>query len=285
MIEIYLLEQLAAVAKYGTLSAAAEHLHLAQPSLSRSMQKLEDLLGVTLFERKKNRIELNDTGRLAADYANHLLRSEEEMILRIQNYDKNLRTLAIGSCAPGPLMVLLPEVAAIFPELTISSGLDTEEKLLSKLEESAYHIIVLPHPIDSPELICREYCSEQLYLTVNRFHPAATYNEISFAEADGQNYIMYAHVGFWDTVVREKMPHSKFFLQNDMEALGELARYSDLPSFSTDITQRLIGHKDNRLNIPFTDKEAHVSYYLISPQKSLPKLKNLFESINVSGHL
>lgn len=53
MIEIYLLEQLAAVAKYGTLSAAAEHLHLAQPSLSRSMQKLEDLLGVTLFERKK----------------------------------------------------------------------------------------------------------------------------------------------------------------------------------------------------------------------------------------
>ena len=193
------------------------------------------------------------------------------MILRIQNYDKNLRTLAIGSCAPGPLMVLLPEVAAIFPELTISSGLDTEEKLLSKLEESAYHIIVLPHPIDSPELICREYCSEQLYLTVNRFHPAATYNEISFAEADGQNYIMYAHVGF--------------FLQNDMEALGELARYSDLPSFSTDITQRLIGHKDNRLNIPFTDKEAHVSYYLISPKKSLPKLKNLFESINVSGHL
>lgn len=57
MIEIYLLEQLAAVAKYGTLSAAAEHLHLAQPSLSRSMQKLEDLLGVTLFERKKT--ELN----------------------------------------------------------------------------------------------------------------------------------------------------------------------------------------------------------------------------------
>ena len=44
MIEIYLLEQLAAVAKDGTLSAAAEHLHLAQPSLSRSMQKLEDLL-------------------------------------------------------------------------------------------------------------------------------------------------------------------------------------------------------------------------------------------------
>lgn len=283
MIEIYLLEQLSAVAKYGTLSAAAEHLHLAQPSLSRSMQKLEDLLGVTLFERKKNRIELNDTGKLAADYANRLLRAEEEMILRIQNYDKSLHTLTIGSCAPGPLMALLPEAAAIFPELTISSGLDTEEKLLAKLAESAYHVIVLPHPIESPELFCLEYCCEHLYLSVNRFHPAATYHAISFAKADGQNFIMYAHVGFWDAIVREKMPHSKFFLQNDMEALDELARYSDLPSFSTNITQRLMNHKDDRMHIPFTDKEARVTYYLIGSQKNLPKLKRLLESVNASG--
>ena len=43
MIEIYLLEALCALYDYGTLSAAAEHLHISQPALSRSMQKLEDL--------------------------------------------------------------------------------------------------------------------------------------------------------------------------------------------------------------------------------------------------
>ena len=42
MIEIYLLEQFYAFYKYKTLSSAAEHLHLSQPSLSRSMRKLED---------------------------------------------------------------------------------------------------------------------------------------------------------------------------------------------------------------------------------------------------
>ena len=42
MIEIYLLEQLAAVAKYGTLLKASEELHLSQPALSRSMKKLEE---------------------------------------------------------------------------------------------------------------------------------------------------------------------------------------------------------------------------------------------------
>ena len=53
MIDTYLLEQLCAVLDCGTLSAASEKLHLTQPSLTRSMQKLEDLLGVKLFDRAK----------------------------------------------------------------------------------------------------------------------------------------------------------------------------------------------------------------------------------------
>ena len=69
MIEIYLLEQFYAFYKYKTLSSAAEHLHLSQPSLSRSMRKLEDIFGVPLFERQKNRMQLNETGILAAKYA------------------------------------------------------------------------------------------------------------------------------------------------------------------------------------------------------------------------
>ena len=44
MLEIYLLEQLEAFARCGTLSAAAEELHLSQPALTRSMKKLEERL-------------------------------------------------------------------------------------------------------------------------------------------------------------------------------------------------------------------------------------------------
>ncbi|MBR5346488.1 MAG: LysR family transcriptional regulator, partial [Deltaproteobacteria bacterium] len=59
MIELQLLKQLVTFRQYGTLSAASEVLHLSQPSLTRSMQKLESLLGVPLFERDRNRIRLN----------------------------------------------------------------------------------------------------------------------------------------------------------------------------------------------------------------------------------
>lgn len=52
MIEIHLFEQLVAFASCGTLSAAADQLHISQPALSRSMQRLEDELGIA-FDRHK----------------------------------------------------------------------------------------------------------------------------------------------------------------------------------------------------------------------------------------
>ena len=101
MIEVYLLEALCALYDYGTLSSAAEHLHISQPALSRSMQKLEDQLGVSLFERTKNRITLNETGKMAASMARRILESEEDMITAVSNYDSSLNTISAGYCTPG----------------------------------------------------------------------------------------------------------------------------------------------------------------------------------------
>lgn len=58
VIDNYLLEQLITFAEFGTLAATAEHLLITQPSVTRGMQKLEAELGVTLFDRKPNKISL-----------------------------------------------------------------------------------------------------------------------------------------------------------------------------------------------------------------------------------
>lgn len=280
MIEIYLLEHLHAFYKYGTLSAASEHLNIAQPSLSRSMQKLEGLLEVPLFERQKNRIVLNETGKLAAEYAKHILEEEEEMERHIRAFDRSLRTLTIGSCAPGPLMELLPKTAGLFSDMTVSSAIAAEEQLIRGLENSDYNLIILTRPLTSDGFICRKYRTEQLFLSVKHFHPAAAYKEVSFADMDGQNFIMYAHVGFWEDIVRSKMPHSRFYKQEDLDAVGELAQYSDLPSFASDITMRIIkSRQKDRVNIPFSDLESRVTYYLICNTRNQTKLTPLFRSL------
>lgn len=263
MIEIYLLEHLQAFHDCGTLSAAADQLNISQPSLSRSMQKLESLLGVTLFERQKNKISLNETGRLAAAYAKRILEQESEMEQHVRAFAKSQHTLSIGSCAPGPLMVLLPQTANLFSDMTVTSSMDTEDNLIKGLGSDAYTLIILAGPLDDPAVYCRPYCREQLCLSVTPFHPAASCQKVSFADMDGQSFIMYAHVGIWEKIVRKKMPHAKFFKQEDLDAVGELARYSDLPSFSTDITLNIVSSRQNdRFNIPFSDPESLASFWL-----------------------
>lgn len=56
MLETNQLSQLITVADTKTLSKAAEILHISQPALTRSIQKLESELNVTLFDRQKTKL-------------------------------------------------------------------------------------------------------------------------------------------------------------------------------------------------------------------------------------
>lgn len=69
MLNLIELEQFVAFAELGTLSAAAEELHISQPTLTRSMRHVEEAFGVTLFDRGKNRIALNETGKAAVGWS------------------------------------------------------------------------------------------------------------------------------------------------------------------------------------------------------------------------
>ena len=88
MIDLYELRQLVAFADLGTLSRVAEEFHISTPSVTRSMQHLEDAFGVPLFTRGKNRIELNDTGDMAVDRARKLLREAEQAVQQVRDFDQ-----------------------------------------------------------------------------------------------------------------------------------------------------------------------------------------------------
>ncbi len=73
MVNLQQLEQLVTFAKEGTLSKTAEVLLTSQPSLTRNMQTLEDQLGVQLFQRRKNKLSLTETGEYTVKQAQKLL--------------------------------------------------------------------------------------------------------------------------------------------------------------------------------------------------------------------
>ena len=91
MIEMRLLEILSAFAEEGTQAAAAEKLHISQPTLSSSMRKLEEEIGTPLFERTKNRMMLNENGQAAADFAGRILREDAAMRQHMGSFTQRSR--------------------------------------------------------------------------------------------------------------------------------------------------------------------------------------------------
>ena len=136
MIELYVLNELAAFPKYGTLTAVAEKMNVSQPALSRSMKKLEEDLGVQLFERGKNRIVLNENGKIAAEYAQKVIEAEAAFEKKVIEYEQTHRIFSFASIAPMPTSELTPILSQQFMGMTIKHELKDNEKELYKSLDS-----------------------------------------------------------------------------------------------------------------------------------------------------
>ena len=262
MFELYQLEQLLAVAEHGTLSSAAERLHISQPALSRSMQRLEAELQVTLFTRQKNKIELNENGRIAVDYARKIVEQSQDMVSRIQAFDRSQRTILVGACAPAPLWEIPPLLSDLYPDRTISSEIRENDVLLQGLRDGLYQLIILPHPLEEPGITCVKYGEEHLFFSLPPAHPLSGSKALYMKDLNGETMLLRNHLGFWRDVTDQKMQDTRFLEQEDV-AFDELVRSSALPSFATDVVRRREGNPVNRVHIPILDEEANVTYYCL----------------------
>ena len=262
MFEIYQLEQLLAFAACGTLSGAAERLHLSQPALSRSMQRLEAELQVPLFDRQKNKIAFNENGRMAAEYARQVLEKCQDMISRVQAFDRSQRTILVGACAPAPLWEIPPLLSNLYLDRTISSEMRENDVLLQGLRDDVYQLIILPYPVEEPGIACVKYGEEHLYFSLPPAHPLSGSKGLYMKDLNGETMLLRNHLGFWRDVTDQKMPDTRFLEQDDI-AFEELVKSSALPSFATDVVLRREGNPVNRVSIPILDEEANVTYYCL----------------------
>ena len=120
MLNLIELEQFVAFADFGTLSEVSQHMNISQPTLTRNMRHVEADFGVSLFNRQKNKMSLNETGKTAVEYARQLLKTEQNIVHMVQEFDRKLRSITIASCAPAPLWLLSPNISFYYPDNMIS---------------------------------------------------------------------------------------------------------------------------------------------------------------------
>lgn len=275
MIELTDLHYLVAVKENGTLSAAAETLHISQPVLTRVMKKLEDEFGVPLFIRRKNKLSFNENGELAARQARKLVEDAADMVALVRAHDQTLHTISIGSCAPLPMISLIRKAAAIYPDRMFSPQLREEMLLPDDLLSDRFQIIVVRQSMSDAALFCAPLGQENLFVTLSKEHPLAESEGLYLQELDGESMLLFSEIGFWHDLPAQKMPHSRFLVQNERYSLEELMNSSNLPSFVTDESVKEYGLPKNRSIIPVLDPEAHVQYYAVCKKEFRAKLEAL----------
>ncbi|WP_290092151.1 LysR family transcriptional regulator [uncultured Dubosiella sp.] len=269
------LEQLVAIAKYGTISKAAEVLHLSQPALTRSMQHLEQNLDVKLFNRAKNRVALNENGHLLVEMAQELLDRKTAILAKLKDFDEKNKKIKIVSCAPAPLWGVEALLKTTFPAMKIESELCRDD--LSDLD--GLDLLISTKPINQNGWMCRELLKERLFLSVPPAHPLALFDEVSFETLNGHSVLLLSKIGIWSALCQKNLPDSRLLFQDDEAIFSELKKMSALPTFRTDITNQRTPDGHNRKILPFTDDEATKTFFLSFRKEERSRFHFLFEAI------
>ena len=102
--ELRHLRTIAAVARHGSFTKAAEELYLAQSAISQQIRRLEEELGVEVFRRSSRRVELTAEGEVILGYAHRVLREVDGLHGELQELTGLVRgEVRIGGMYPtGP---------------------------------------------------------------------------------------------------------------------------------------------------------------------------------------
>ena len=263
MLDLHDLEQLTAFADHGTLTGAAQALHISQPTLTRTMRRVEEAFGVPLFRRGKNKLELNEAGLRAVEQARAVLSAAQGAVEQVRAFHARLHTVAVESCAPAPLWTLLPLLAGRLPDRTLSSALAEPADIPGHVAAGTCDIGVMPGPAEGEDLLCLPFLTEALSVCVPAGHPLAGRESLTFSELNGYNFLLRAEIGFWNGLCHEKMPASRFLVQTDELDFQELIRASSLLFFTTDLAADTLVLPPGRRPIPLEDREAQVTYHVL----------------------
>ena len=151
------LEYAVAVATYKSFVAAAEKSYVTQPTLSMQIQKLEDELGIRIFDRNKHPIVLTDVGAQIVDQARAILAKSEQMQELIQGERKTLSgdfTLAvIPTIAPNILPSLLENYSKVYPQVKLRVKEMETDQIIQALKNNEIKAGLLSTPLEDSAII------------------------------------------------------------------------------------------------------------------------------------
>ena len=134
------------IVKQGSISKAAEVLHIAQPPLSQLLKKLETELGTTLIHRYRQKWELTETGELLYRYATQMtmqMQAVKEQIQEIEQGTAGTVRIGVSTAYLNMLIDYIIKYREQYPNVKISIINSNSEELLKRLDQREIDVALL----------------------------------------------------------------------------------------------------------------------------------------------
>jgi DNA-binding transcriptional LysR family regulator len=181
------------IAEHGTFHQAAQALAITQPALSRRMRKLEQHLGVRLFDRTTRRVSLTAVGKDFLPHARRLIHELELSLTGLKDMARHGTGQVVLACVPTAAMSLLPEVikeySVRYPENHVRILDDHgSATLLAVLRgEAEFGISVMEKKM--PELDFEALFEDPFVLACRRDHPLAKQKQVRWDDLENHSLI------------------------------------------------------------------------------------------------
>ena len=199
--ELRQLRYFLAIARYGSVTAAAEHLGRTQQAVSKSLQQLEERLGVRLFDRASGPVRLTAFGELLLEHArtaDDALRTFETEVQRTRHVQCEPLRLGVGPTAasqilPAAVAMLSREIPGLRCE--VEGGIVIE--LLPKLQRGELDLVVVLATAEGGDagLVAEVLGQESFVVVAGRTHPFAARDAITAADLAGANWMLGVNLG------------------------------------------------------------------------------------------
>ncbi|MFP5022357.1 LysR family transcriptional regulator [Pseudonocardia phyllosphaerae] len=201
------LHRFVAVARTGHLTRAAEQIGVPQPTLSRSIARLEDELGVSLFRRAGRGLHLTAAGRTLLPRAEAALAELTAATAELAgDADPTTGRVALGFLGTLGLDAvprLLRDFRREYPGVRIRLVQARHAGLLERLRDGSVDLALTSPLPDETGLESVPLAEEELRLAVPAEHPLAARTEIDLAEAADEPFLLFARgYGLHGTVLR-----------------------------------------------------------------------------------
>ena len=173
---------------------AAERCFVSQPTLSIAVKKLEEELGIALFERSKNAVRVTPIGEKVVRQAQKVL-EQAEAIKDLSKQGKDqlaspLRVGAIYTIGPYLFPKLIPEVQRIASQMPLYIEENFTETLRVKIRNGELDAIILALPFNEPDVLTRALYEENFSLITPKGHPLSKQSSVDSQQLNDLNLLL-----------------------------------------------------------------------------------------------